>query len=57
MHLSSEKASDICFLALNFKLVEVALGLGSVTDVISDEISTDIVESVDGDDFALDEEV
>ena len=57
LHLSSEKASDICFLALNFKLVEVALGLGSVTDVISDEISTDIVESVDGDDFALDEEV
>ena len=56
LHLSSEKASDICFLALNFKLVEAVLGLGGITDVISDEIVTDIVENVDGDDFALDEE-
>ena len=54
LHLSSEKASDICFLAINSKQVEVALGLGAMSDVISDEITTDA--QVDDDDFTLDEE-
>lgn len=57
MHLSSDKASDICFLALNFRQTEAVLGLASTTDVISDELSTDIVELSDGYDFTLDEEV
>ena len=54
LHLSSEKASDICFLAINSKQVEVALGLGAMSDVISDEITMDA--QVDDDDFTLDEE-
>lgn len=57
LHLTGDRASDICFLAINSKQVEVALGLGAMTDVISDEIITDLTDTLDGgDDYTLDEE-
>lgn len=57
LRLSPEKATKICFLALNFNQAMSALGLSA--EDMSDEIPAEMLEQVaddESDDFALDEE-